>query len=621
MNNRMIHRGPDAGAVMVRGPVALGHRRLSILDLSSAANQPMADDTGQNWIVFNGEIYNFAEIRHELEASGSRFRTHSDTEVILEAYRRWGADCLHRLNGMFAFAIWDERRHELFAARDRFGEKPFLFAPDGNGGWVFASEANALLAHPGVERRIDRRGLAQYLTLNYTLSDATLLEGVRKLPPAHFMVWRKGRGEPEIYRYWDLGGHFRNKRRHVSEAAAADELAELIDDSVRLRMVADVPIGAFLSGGIDSSTIAAAMSRQVGSDFVKTFSIGFSERSYSEVDEARFMADYLGVDHRDRIIDVDMATTLPEIVKLCDEPIADSSIIPVYFLADLARERVTVCLSGDGGDELLGGYETYVADKLLHHSRWLPRQMTSVMAEVAERLIPASFAKVSLDYKLKQFLRGHGLGPDRAHAFWRVIVGEEERQVLLRPEVGGDIEDVLSPFIDAAAEVADCHYLDRAMYVDIKTWLPNDILAKVDRATMAHSLEARAPFLDHRLAEFAASLPVDWKLRRFRTKHLLKEAQRRYLPGQVLDRKKRGFNAPVSHWFSGRLRDLAADVTRSGKLTEWVRPEAVDVLWSDHLAGRRDNGLRLFGLTYLGLWLDALGGGQHHDFGGHSGLQ
>src|SRR6266540_620207 len=558
MNDRLVHRGPDAEGIVTRGPATLASRRLSIIDVSDAANQPMSDHTGHFWIVFNGEIYNFLELRKKLATHGSRFQTQSDTEVILEAYKRWDIDCLQRLNGMFAFALWDEDRQRLFLARDRAGEKPLYYQWLPDGGLIFASELQALRVHPAVSRRINPTALGHYLSLNYTLTAACIIEGVQKLPAALYLLVEEGRSALPA-RYWDLAAHFRDKQRYRSEVEAAEALAALLEDSVRLRLISDVPLGAFLSGGIDSSTI----------------------------------------------VDADMAAALPRIVAAVDEPFADTSIIPFYFLAQFAREKVTVSLSGDGSDEIFAGYETYPADKLLRATQWAPRWLTSSTQRLADAVLPVSFDNVSFDYRVRKFLRGYPLGPQRAHYFWRVIFTDDAKRQLVRPEWRDAIAEC-DPFLDFQAygrEVADCHYLDQALYVDIKTWLVDDILVKVDRATMAHSLEARAPYLDHRLMEFAASLPVEWKLRRLRKKHLLKESQRPYLPRRIIDRRKHGFNTPVSHWFNGAMADLAKMVTYDDVLMEWFDRDAIDTLWRNHRARIDDNGLKLFGLTCLGLWL------------------
>lgn len=602
MTDALAHRGPDAGAVTDIGAVAFGHRRLAIIDLNERANQPMHDDASGACIVFNGEIYNHGELRRELKSRGIRFRTESDTEVILKAYVEFGVRCLERLNGMFALAIWDENHQRLFLARDRAGEKPLYYTSLPSGGLAFASELNALRLHPDISTVTDAAAVRDFLTLNYVPQNRCILKGVKKLPPAHYLVIDKGKAHPDPVEYWDLAAHYRTKSIFNSHSEAAEALDQLFEDCVRLRLGSDVPLGSFLSGGIDSSAITAAIMRIRPTSQNQTFSIGFNEPSYSELPEAQAVAKILGSIHRDLIVDVDMAVELPKIVRAADEPFADTSIVPFYFLADLARQDVTVSLSGDGGDELFAGYETYLADRFHHWSAFLPKALTGGAARLLESIGPVSLDKVSLDYKIRQFLKGHGFDFPQAHLSWRHIHSATQRSRLLRHEHALSEADHAMPGEEHFSRVAGCHYLDQAMYVDTKTWLPDDILVKVDRATMAHSLESRAPFLDHRLMEFAAELPIDFKLRGLQKKHLLKQSQRRHLPLEVIDRSKKGFNAPVSHWLNGDLGDLAYAATTSAEMKEWFDADAIGSLWQGHRNGRSDNGLKLFGLTCLGLW-------------------
>ncbi|TVQ85346.1 MAG: asparagine synthase (glutamine-hydrolyzing) [Chromatiaceae bacterium] len=609
MIDRQIHRGPDAGGIEALGPLVLGHRRLAIIDVTPENDQPLCDRQGDLTIVFNGEIYNFRELRAELQAAGALFRTRGDTEVILEAYRAWGTGCLERFNGMFAFALWDAREQQLFLARDRVGEKPLFYAQLADAGLAFASEPRALRAHPAVGGTVDPIGLAHYLTLNYSIGEHSLLAGVRRLPPGHYLIARRGH-PPREYRYWDLAACFRAKRRFASIQAAAEELTDLIDDAVRMRLVSDVPLGAFLSGGVDSSAVAAAMAKAVPAEQVQTFSVGFGVPTFDEVETARAVADHLGLDHQDRIVAADAPTLIQALIAAADEPLADTSVLPTWRLAAFAREQVSVVLSGDGADECFAGYETYLADRLHQTLRWLPAGAASGLFRLADRLLPVRFSKVSLDYKLRRFLAELHRPLPRAHAAWRDIFSAHDRLALVQPQwqalFAEPEADPFAQFAPHYAEVADCHWLDQVSYVDIKTWLADDILVKVDRTTMAHSLEARAPLLDHRLVEFAAALPVDWRLRGLRTKHILKHSQRQRLPRWVLNGRKRGFNAPVTHWLSGPLREFAGDTLALPRLHEWVRPEAIVRLWAEQDAGRRDHGLKLFGLLCLALWLDTL---------------
>ncbi len=608
MTARLAHRGPDAGGIWTDGPIGLGHRRLSIIDTSAGNNQPLWDAAGEMVIAFNGEIYNFAELRRELIGLGAEFRTHGDTEVILAAYRHWGMGCVERFNGMFAFALWDTRRRQLFLARDRLGEKPLYYAELPGHGIVFASEPRALRAHPAVSREVDPVGLAQYLTHNYALGRG-LTQGVKRLAPGHWLLCTEGTPlQPRGY--WDLAAAYRAKRHFASERAAAEELLALLDDATRLRLVSDVPLGAFLSGGVDSSAIAAGMARSLPAAQVHTFSMGFGVPSFDEVDQARAVAQHLGLDHRDRIAEPEAAETIRAMVWAADEPLADTSFIPTYRLAAFAREHVTVALSGDGADECLAGYETYAADRLHRALGWMPGPLARRLWHTADRLLPVSFSKVSLDYKLRHFLAALHLPLPRAHASWRNIVQPDQRAALMQPAwselLVSDAADTFSEVAGHFAAVADCHWIDQANYVDIKTWLADDILVKVDRATMAHGLEARPPFLDHRFVEFTAALPPHWKLKGLTKKHLLRRALRGRLPDSVLFGAKRGFNAPVSQWLAGPLRTFAMDTLASTRLREFIRPEAVEQLWREHDARLRDHGLKLYGLVCLALWLEQL---------------
>ncbi|MBV8752172.1 MAG: asparagine synthase (glutamine-hydrolyzing) [Hyphomicrobiales bacterium] len=600
MLGHLRHRGPDVGGLVAHGAMALGHRRLSIIDTSLAGLQPMVDSSGRYWIVLNGEIYNYRELKTELVQHGAAFRTKSDTEVILEAYKFWGRDFIERLNGMFAFALWDAVEQTGLLARDRAGEKPLYYC-ELTDGLVFASELTALMAHPEISLARSPSGVADYLALSYFPGDACLLSQVRKLPPAHVLVAANSKVREPVS-YWDIAPCFRDKIA-IGEREAAERLGALIDDSVRLRLVSDVPLGSFLSGGIDSSAVVGSMVSLQGRDQTHTFSMGFQEDTYDELPEARLVAGHLGTDHHEAIA---AAPSPDDIMRICaamDEPIADTSFIPMWHLAQFARRHVTVCLSGDGADEAFGGYETYIADRLHHLATTLPRGLVRVLPPLVE-LLPVKFSKVSFDYKARQFATGCGYDADRAHYHWREIFGAAERHDLLRPEWRDACRETSATFRRFSDELKDCDYLDRAFYVDLKTWLADDILTKVDRSTMAHSLEARAPYLDHRILAFAASLPAGLKVGWRRKKIVLKNSQQARLPASVLRRKKAGFNAPVSHWLDGRLEQLGRDVTTSTRLAEWVVPSRVENLWTEHRNRVRDNGYRLFTLICLGLWLE-----------------
>lgn len=610
MIRRLSHRGPDSEGFFIESPIGFAHRRLSIIDLSETANQPMQDRSGNYHIVFNGAIYNFQALRQDLETAGSRFRTKSDTEVLLEAYKKWGTNCLARLNGMFAFAIWDRPKRKLFLARDRLGEKPLFYFPLPEGGLVFASELKALLAHPASPRDLDLNAVSQFLSFGYVPGITCIISGIKKLPPGHFLIAENGELHEPIS-YWDLKASFMTKRKFRSTDEASEEFRSLFRDTVQTRLISDVPLGAFLSGGIDSSSIVSAMTQIHPSPLPQTFSMGFEEKTYSELTMARKVAGLLEVEHRDQTLSSNLLPKLPEIAYFADEPFADTSFIPMFSLAKFCKQHVTVCLSGDGGDEILGGYETYIADKLCKRTNWLPNRAREGILNLIRSCWPVSFGKVSLDYKICKFLEGHSSNIDRAHASWRVLFSEDEKSALwvhpLEDQLA--IKDPLEPFLKHAREVKECHYLDRAMYVDLKTWLPDDILAKVDRSTMAHGLEARAPFLDYRLVEFAASLPVSLKIRGLQKKYLLKQAYKKHLPAEVLHQKKRGFNAPVSHWIIGLIKPYYEDIMENGgPLFETVLcRKTIQSLYERHNRKIQDHGLQLYALIMLHLWNKQLG--------------
>jgi len=607
MSAKIAHRGPDGEGIVDLGPVVLGHRRLAIIDLSAAARQPMSDVSGKYWIVFNGEIYNFLSLRQELAGLGAEFHSRSDTEVILEAYKQWGTDCVRRLNGMFAFALWDVQARRLFLCRDRLGKKPLFYYLFPDGGISFASGLKSLCEDGRIPRLLNPAGLSHYLSLNYTLTAETMIQGVRKLPAAHFLVLEEGK-PPRQERYWDLAESFHRKRAFRSEAEAAEELRALIDDAVRLRLISDVPLGVFLSGGIDSSTIVASMCQQHPPQDVHSFSIGFQEKSYNELAEARRVADALGVTHRDQVVLPNAMELLPRIAARTDEPFADTSIIPMYLLAEFSRQQVTVCLSGDGGDEVFAGYDTYTADRLHHLARTVPSWFTRSLSRAFDRLWPVSYNKVSFDYKVRQFLEGAAYPPMRAHYHWRTIFSEEEKRALLpEPLQRITAADPFTHFSAFEQDVADCHYLDRGMYVDIKTWLVDDILVKADRATMAHALEARAPFLDYRVVEFAASLPVDLKMKVFQKKYLLKKSQRERLPARVIHRSKQGFNAPIAFWLAGGMRDQYSSLFSSQGGPVPFNREYVEGLWTEHETKVQDHSLKLLALISFQLWCQDFG--------------
>jgi asparagine synthase (glutamine-hydrolysing) len=597
----VAHRGPDGEGVWVDGPVGFGHRRLSIIDLESG-DQPMRDGSGRYCITYNGEIYNYRELRDELTAKGMSFRTKSDTEVILNAYAQWGADCVERLNGIFAFALWDADERSLLLARDHLGVKPLLYAltPDR---LLFATDLSALAGVDGVDGRVDLEALSDYLSLGYVLSPKTILRGVRKLPPASMLVCR-GDGRVRVERFWDLAAIANAPSREFrSDDAAAAAALEVVEEAVTAQLVSDVPVGAFLSGGIDSSTIAFFMHRQLG-PATQTFSLGFDDASFDESRYFHLMAKHLATRHHEETMPAGVASALPEIVRLNGEPFADTSAVPTFFLSQLARRHVKVALSGDGGDEAFGGYETYLADKAHTVYARLPRWVHTTIVTPALRMLPVTYGKVSWDYKLRQFAAYAYETPEAAHCGWRTIFSESQKAALMTPDVyralGGYTP--ADAFRAHYADVPTASPLNRLIYVDFKTWLCDDILVKTDRAGMAHGLEVRVPLLDRRVVEFAMALPERLKVRGLRTKYLLKRAMRSALPPAILHRSKRGFNAPVSAWMQ------TWPTVRAGAGLRRLLP-GVSAQWDDlvasHARRRNDEGLRLWTLLVLNLWSEA----------------
>jgi asparagine synthase (glutamine-hydrolysing) len=601
MTESLRHRGPDAGGIHIEGSVGLGHRRLAIIDLSESGKQPMTNEDHSVWITYNGEIYNFVEVRKQLEERGHTFRSESDTEVILHAYETWGVDCLSRFNGMFAFALWDGRLQRLWLVRDRLGIKP-LFYLLGRDRLLFASEIKGILCDPTVRREIDLQALHHYLSLNYTPAPYTLFCDIRQLPPAHYLLVDRD-GPTKLEAYWDIS--YRRKQDR-SETELVQEFEHRLSQAVSRQLVSDVPLGAFLSGGVDSSSIVYWMSRHMDQP-VKTFSIGFYEKSFNELTYAREVAGLCKTDHHEYMVTPDAVGMLPRMVWHAEEPTADSSMLPVYYLSKLTRERVTVALSGDGADETLAGYETYSAYYLARLYRFIPRLIRQHILRPMVEGLPMSFSKMSWDFKLKIFVRGAELDYEAGHASWRTIFNEDTKRGMYNSEILDALGkiDTLDLYRSAFAQTDAVHPLDRMLHVDTRFYLPNDMLAKVDRMSMAHSLEVRVPFLDHQLVEFAASLPPNLKLRNFfNGKYALKKVLHQALPQIPVGRKKQGFNVPKGVWFTRELKDFILDHLSTEQINRMglFKPEKVSELIDEHLAERKDNSHQIWGLLYLSLW-------------------
>lgn len=599
----MVHRGPDDEGFFFRGPVALGMRRLSIIDVPGG-HQPISNEDGSLWVVFNGEIYNFAPLREDLGARGHTFRTQSDTEVIVHLYEEVGDELLNHLNGMFAFALWDERQQRLLVARDRMGEKPLYFTELANHTFVFASELKALLQHPGIERRVDLRSLRKYLTYEFVPSPYSMIAGVHKLPPAHRLIWERGGWRCE--RYWQLS--YSGTKLKLKAEEAADEVRVRLRQAVRQRLVADVPLGVLLSGGIDSSSIAALACEAAGGR-VKTFSIAFTEPSFDESKYARTVAEHLGTEHYEqRVTEREMLAVVPEIPRLLDEPLGDASLIPTFLLSRFTRERVTVALGGDGGDELFAGYPTYVAHRLAGIYRSLPRFVRERMIVPSVERLPVSTENLSFDFRARRFVQGATMPAGMRHTFWMGSFSPDEQRLLLAPEIIKAIPDQevyqeVSSF-DGLASTNGESLVEKMMRLDATHYLSECVLVKVDRASMAASLEVRAPFLDHTLIEYLMRLPDGLKLHGLTTKYILKRAMRGRLPRQITRRRKKGFGIPVAKWIKGELRDLVHDTFASRKLSQsgLFNPGYIQQLVADHEAGLADHRKLIWTLLMFEMW-------------------
>ena len=581
----IVHRGPDGGGSYTDGPFGMAMRRLSIIDLQTG-DQPLANEDETIWTVFNGEIYNYRELTRELLARGHRFRTATDTEVLVHLYEEFGGACVEKLRGMFAFAIWDQPRQTLFLARDRLGIKPLFYA-EGPQGFAFGSELKTLLEVPWVSREVDPSAVVSYLQRGYVPDPTSIVKGVRKLPPGHTLTVRRARAETPR-RYWDPSDGFR-RRRAIGEGEAREALWTMLCDAVRSHLVSDVPIGAFLSGGVDSTAVVAAVAREVGAP-LKTFSIGFSEHKYNELPEARRVAEWFGTEHHELMIEPAHPITLERILGALDEPFADPSAIPTYFVSRLARQHVKVALSGDGGDEVFAGYDRYVVDDRRRHLGLLGDLGLGGPLRAVSRALPEGA-------RGKNYLYNLSLPRMQRYVDSVTLFSGTALRQLLEPDA---LQGAALWSDDDATSGLDP--LSRLQSFDMSTYLPGDILTKVDRMSMANSLEARVPLLDHTLLEFAAGLPPRLRLRAGETKYILKRALRGKVPDEVLTRPKHGFSVPLEDWFSRRLPSYFADtLADGGRLTDLgIRPTYVRTLLDNY--GRRwraDHCKRLWSLVVL----------------------
>jgi len=594
----LVHRGPDQQGVFQSSSCSLGATRLKIIDLGSG-DQPILSDDGDVAIVFNGEIYNHQELRRELEGLGHRFHSHCDTEAVLRAFLEWDTGCFARLRGMFAVALWTKSTKRLVLARDRMGIKPLYFARRGSD-LFFGSELKAILVHPEIERRLSMDGLDCYLSLNYVPCPWTLVEGIEKLPPGKWLEWQDGKVSTDSY--WSLP--FGVVRDRTLESAR-EELDALLRQSVREHLVSDVPLGMWLSGGIDSSTILH-YAAESGTP-LKTFSISFQGRSFDETAYIREVAQRYQTDHEEVDLnpEVDLRDAIEQFAYYSDEPSADAGALPVWFLSRLSKTKTTVSLSGEGADELFGGYLTHQANRIAAVARRFPRKALQLASRVLQ-ILPVSDDKISFEYQLKRFLEGCQMSPERAHVYWNGTFSDAQKAALLRVEIPPALNRVLGELRHRASGADD---LAPYLWFDQRYFLPDDILNKADRMSMAHSLEVRPPFLDHRIVEFAASLPASLKIRGSRQKVLLKELMRHRLPPSVLRRKKIGFDIPAHDWLRGCLRSLMTDVLLDGSSdhANLFRRDVIETYIRQHLERQVNVGYHLWGLMVLFLWMKKWG--------------
>jgi len=599
MNLAIEHRGPDDDGFYVHENVGLAMRRLAIIDVASG-KQPMHNADRTKWIVFNGEIYNYRELRQGLEERGHKFYTKSDTEAIVHLYDEYGVDCLQHLRGMFAIAIWDNTEKTLFLARDRVGKKPILYSHQANGDLIFGSEFKGMLKHPSISREVDYEAIDSYMSYLCVPAPQTAFKQIRKLEPGHWLKWKNG--EIETRRYWlpDF-----SKKIKITEEEAIVETTRILRESTKMRMISEVPLGAFLSGGVDSSAVVALMAQE-SSTPVKTFSIGFEEQDFSELKYAKRVAEHVGAEYNEFIVRPNAVEIIPTLVDHYGEPYADSSAIPTYYVSKETRKHVTVALNGDGGDESFAGYERYMAMEIAEVYKRIPKALRKAFIEAPINFLPSSELKKTRVRDVQRFLTSANENRKERYFRWMSIFKPAVKPDIYTADFaakvsGHDNSAVLDQWFDRANGSG---ILDSTLLTDQMTYLPNDLLVKVDIASMANSLEARSPFLDHKLIEFAASLPESLKMNKFRPKSLLKKVAARLVPSEVIYRRKMGFGVPVGRWFRGEMQDFVRSVllSESSLKRGIIKPEAIERYVSEHMSGQVDHAFPIWSLLMLELW-------------------
>lgn len=605
MTDVLAHRGPNDRGTWCDGRIALGHRRLSVIDLSSLGRQPMGNEDGSVQIVYNGEIYNFRELKERFALERNHvFRSRTDTEVLIHLYEDLGMELVTHLNGMFAFAIWDAQRQKLHLARDRYGIKPLFYTRQENR-FLFASEIKSLLQDQGVPRRINLQALHDFLTFAYIPGTQTAFEGIFEVPPGHWITIGAD-GSTTIHRYWDPSFQVDDS---MDEPTAVSQALKLMDRAVERQLIADVPVGVLLSGGMDSSSLVALMNRH-RTEPIHTYSVGFDDSSFNELPYARIVSEKFRTISREVVVTPSLVRELmPKYLTYIDEPYADGSAIPTYYVCQLAKDEVVVVLSGEGGDEAFAGYETYLAHEVSCWFSRIPRWVRQALIAPVVNSLPVSDKKLSLEFKMKRFIAGQDLPPSQAHLWWRMVLTEARKRELYSPKVW----DYLTPehpqrhFDEVFGRSAAKDTLNRLMHIDTAVFLPDDLMIKNDRMSMAHSLEARVPMTDNELTEFMSRVPVRLKLRAFRKKHIMRRAMNGILPTSILNKKKVGLEMPYSRWLKNELNDLLMRYCGPQRMAEigLFRPEAVKSLIEEHVEGRHDHGRALWGLLNYMMWVEA----------------
>ena len=608
MSLKLRHRGPDDEGCFINDYVCLGHTRLSIIDLNKS-KQPMIDENNKNVLIFNGEIYNFKELKNELKQLGYKFKTDGDTEVILKSYKEWGMECLKRFEGMFVFIIWDNKKNELIVARDRMGEKPLFYYYSRENGLIFTSEIKAFLAVKEIKQKLklNEESLNQYLSLNYLINNQTFFKDIYSLEPASYLIINKNNIKNiKSIKYWNLENYFKNKTEDSYETCIK-KINELIATSTRKRFFSNVTNGVFLSGGLDSSTLSYQLNN-IENDNFDAHNIAFKEVDFDEYRDAKIISDFFNVNLFSYNIPIadQLANEFPNIVEAMDQPMSDTSFIATYYLSKFSSKKSKMVLSGDGADELFCGYDTFIADKFRNFFPKIKFKL-NLIPNILNYLFKSKVSKVGINYKINKFINGVSHEKNHSHVLWREIFTLFEKKKIIKSDHYKHMNYNFLNYIDEQNKlVADLNYIDRYLYIDLKTWLPNDILYKIDRSTMYNSQEARVPFLDSKLVEYCSSLPVKSKLNFFKRKRILRDAMANKLPNKTLFKKKSGFNSPIGVWLqeTGKFKEMSYYLIKTKKMQNIFNTDEIEKIWKSHQDNKFDESFKIFNLMCLSQWLE-----------------